>query len=334
MKTAILGSGAWGTTLAILLHSAGAEVSLWDYNQKRAEAMRVSRENTESLRGTVIPDSVLITAEAAEALQGAEIALFVVPAQKMRENIRAVRQDIPIGAYVVTASKGIELTTLCRMSQIAQEELPEPFTAKIAALSGPNLAAEIAAGQPAAAVVASANIQAAEILRDAFNAPLFRVYSTDDSIGVELGGALKNVLAIAIGALDGLKFGVNAKAALMTRGIAEIGRLAVAEGAHHLTLAGLAGLGDVIATCSSPLSRNYSLGFELTSSGDGLEAILQKRHSVTEGVATSYAALEMARRNSIEMPIARAVCDLFEGRKPIELVEALLRRERRAERDT
>ncbi len=333
MKTAILGSGAWGTTLAVLLHSAGASVSLWEYNPTRAEAMRNSRENAEFLHGAAIPAAVLITADAAEALQGAEVVLFVVPAQKMRENIRAVRHAIPNGAYVVTASKGIELTTLRRMSQILQEELPETFADTIAALSGPNLAAEIAAGQPAAAVVASVNIQTAAILRDALNAPLFRVYSTDDIIGVELGGALKNVLAIAIGALDGLKFGVNAKAALMTRGIAEIGRLAVAEGAHHLTLAGLAGLGDVIATCSSPLSRNYSLGFELTSTGVSLEAILQKRHSVTEGVATSYAALEMASRCAIEMPIARAVCDLFEGRKPIELVEALLRRERRAERD-
>jgi len=332
-KVAIVGSGAWGTTLAIGIAHKGIAVSLWEYQTERARAMRASRENVAFLPGIGLPTNIDVTADLATALSGAETVIFVTPSQKMRANVRQSAPFISATATVITASKGLELNSLLRMTQVLYEELPAGPRDRLVALSGPNLAREIAEGKPAATVVASRDITIACDVQDLLATPLLRVYTSDDVIGVEIGGALKNVIAIGIGATDGLGFGDNSKASLMTRGLAEIVRLAVAEGGHPLTLAGLAGLGDLIATCSSPLSRNYSLGRELTTTGNSLNTILAGRHSVSEGVMTARAALQMAARHNIQMPLTDALCRLFDGEDARQIVAGLLHRESRPERD-
>jgi glycerol-3-phosphate dehydrogenase (NAD(P)+) len=333
MRVAVLGSGAWGTTLAQVLIDKGIPVVLWEHRSDRAQHMRIRRENTEFLPGIPLHPDLEITEDLETAVTSANVVLFVMPTQLTRTNARQVAQYISSTAYVITASKGLEIHSFSRVSEILAEELPEGPRDRIVALSGPNLAREIAAGLPAATVVASHNEEVAHMARELLNTNTFRVYSTDDIVGVEIGGALKNVIAIAIGAADGLGFGQNSKSALMTRGLAEIVRLSRAEGANPLTLSGLAGLGDLIATCSSTLSRNYSLGYELVTTGQSLDEVLSGRHTVAEGVMTAYAALEMAARHEIQMPISRALCDLFEGCDARTLVTSLLQRDPRSERD-
>ena len=333
MNVAMLGSGAWGTTLARVLAEKGHAVTLWERDAARAASIQRERVNATFLPGIMLPPALTITADIDAALYHADAVFFVVPSQQMRQNARLAAPFIAADALVITGGKGIEVTTLARMTQILRDELPHAGRDRLAALSGPNLAREIAEGKPAATVVAATDATTARQAQELLATPALRVYTTDDVIGVELGGALKNVIAIGIGCADGLASGDNAKASLMTRGLAEIVRLAVAQGGHPLTLAGLAGLGDLIATCSSPLSRNYSLGRELTSSGRSLDAILAGRHSVAEGVMTARAALLMASASGIEMPITAALCHLFDGEDARTLVAGLLQRESRPERD-
>ena len=332
-QVAILGSGAWGTTLACMLAAKGIAVRLWEHHADRAQTMQRDHENALFLPGIPLPPTVTITADLAAAVTGAEVVVFVVPSQQMRSNARLVAPLIAPDAFVVSASKGLELGTLARMSEVLAQELPPGPRDRLAVLSGPNLAREVAEGKPAASVIASRDATTAQQAQALFTAQMLRVYSTDDVIGVELGGTLKNVIAIAIGGADGMGYGDNTKASLMTRGLAEMVRLAIAEGGHPLTLVGLAGLGDLIATCSSPLSRNYSLGRELASSGKSLDEILSERHSVAEGVLTARAAVQMAARHGIEMPIAQALCQFFDGHDAHELVAALMQRDLRPERD-
>jgi glycerol-3-phosphate dehydrogenase (NAD(P)+) len=338
---AVLGTGAWGTTLAILVarererHAQEAPVGhktaphervrLWEHRPERAVTMDHERENLTYLPGYPFPPNLGVTSDLAEAVTDRDLILLVTPSQSVREHARALAPLLEPEAVVICCSKGLELGTRLRMSQTLREELPTPI--RIGAMSGPNLAAEIARGLPAAAVVASADRAAAEMARAALNSPRFRVYSSDDVAGVELGGALKNVIAIGIGVSDGLGYGDNAKASFMTRGLAEIARLALAAGANPLTLAGLAGLGDLIATCSSSLSRNRTLGLELAK-GRRLDDVLAERHTVAEGAPTARAALELASDLGVEMPITEQIYQvLYEGKDVREAVQSLMLRD-------
>jgi glycerol-3-phosphate dehydrogenase (NAD(P)+) len=333
-RVAILGSGAWGTTLAVVLARKGTPVTLWDHAPGRAEAMQRDRVNAAFLPGIAIPSEVTVTADLAAALAEAEDVVFVTPSQRMRANARQAAQFILPTATIVSCTKGLEQETLARMSQVVHAELPEGLRDRVAALSGPNLAREIAEGKLAACVVASQDNDVACHVQAIFNAPTLRMYTSDDVIGVELGGTLKNIIAIAIGCVDGLGLGDNTKATLMTRGLAEILRLTVAEGGHPMTVAGLAGLGDLIATCSSPLSRNYTLGRDLAATGKPLAELLATRHTVAEGVPAARAAVQMAARHNLAMPIAEALCRLFDGEEVHTLIAALMQRELRPERDS
>src|SRR5262245_16058255 len=343
-QVAVMGTGAWGTTLARLVAleqirlaqeqgtSAAkpiAEVTLWEHQAERAAELQWQRENRAYLPGFPLPANLRVTPDLAEAVHGAEIVLLVTPSQRVRENARALAPLLAPGMLVVSGSKGLELGTHLRMTEVIAEEVAPG--APVAALSGPNLAGEIARGQPAAAVVAATNVAAAEQVRGALRTPDFRIYTSDDLIGVELGGALKNIVAIGIGVSDGLQYGDNARASLMTRAIAEISRLALAAGANPLTLAGLAGLGDLIATCASPLSRNRTLGLELAT-GRSVEQILGERRTVAEGVATTKAALELGSALGVDLPIAAEMARvLFEGKSVREAVRSLMVRDPKRE---
>jgi glycerol-3-phosphate dehydrogenase (NAD(P)+) len=333
-RLAVIGSGAWGTTLALMTaaHRAtagGEPVTLWEYQPERVAAMRAARENVTFLPGHRIPSDLLVTADLGEAVAGADVVLVVTPAQRTRVALTALRPHLPPGAAIVCASKGLELGTHLRMTQIAAQELGA--TAGITALSGPNLAAEIARGLPAAAVIAGEDEAVTERVREALATPRLRLYTSHDVIGVELGGALKNIIALGVGISDGLGYGDNAKASIMTRGLAEMARLALAAGADPLTLAGLAGLGDLIATCSSPLSRNRTLGLELAR-GRRLADVLAERHSVAEGVTTTRAALELAQALDVDLPITAQLAQvLFDDKDVRQVVSELMEREPRHE---
>jgi glycerol-3-phosphate dehydrogenase (NAD(P)+) len=334
---AVLGTGAWGTTLARLVaaeqqrlaaedgRASEASVLLWDHVPERAAAMERERQNATYLPELPFPPSLHVTADLAQAVRGRDLILLVTPSQTVRANARALAPHLAPGAIIVCASKGLELGTRLRMTQVLAEELPD--TVSLAALSGPNLAREVANGLPAAAVVASRDAAAANTARAALTTPRFRVYTSDDVVGVELGGALKNLIALGVGISDGLGYGDNAKAGFMTRALAEIARIALAAGANPLTLAGLAGLGDLIATCSSPLSRNRTLGLELAQ-GRSLDEVLAERRTVAEGVSTTRAALELARDLGVEMPITEQIAKvLFEGKDVRAAVAELMVRE-------
>ena len=343
-KIAVIGSGAWGTTLARLValeqihqaQSRGAaasepigEVTLWEHIPERAAEMQWGRENRSYLPGFPLPANIRVTADLAEAVAGCDIVLVVTPAQRVRENVRALARSLMPGAIIVCGSKGIELDTHLRMTEVIGQEAPDGSIA--ATLSGPNLAGEIARGLPAAAVVASTDAGAVERVRAALSTRNFRLYTSQDVVGVELGGALKNIIAIGIGISDGLDYGDNAKASLMTRALTEIARLALAAGANPLTLAGLSGLGDLIATCSSPLSRNRALGLELAK-GRTMEEVLMERRTVAEGVTTTRAALQMAQELGVELPITAAISSvLFESKPVREAVTSLMIRDPKSE---
>jgi glycerol-3-phosphate dehydrogenase (NAD(P)+) len=334
-KIAVIGSGAWGTTLARLVATApqnaasGVTVYLWEHHVERAAVMERERENRAFLPGFSLPYGLRVTADLAVALAEAEIALMVTPSQRMREQARLVAPLLTPGALVISASKGLEVGSHLRMTQLLAQELPQGVT--LAALSGPNLAAEVARGLPTGSVVACEDREAVVRARTVLSGPTFRVYSSDDLAGVELGGALKNIIALGVGVNDGLGYGDNAKATFMTRGLAEMSRLALAAGANPLTLSGLAGLGDLIATCSSPLSRNRTLGLELAA-GRSLEEALAARKTVTEGVATTRAALELAANLGVELPITEQIARvLFEGKPVREAVSSLMERDPKSE---
>jgi glycerol-3-phosphate dehydrogenase (NAD(P)+) len=328
----VIGTGAWGTTLAILAArreagdgSDAPEVTLWEHRPERAADMERRRENSAFLPGFGFPPRLRVSSDLPEVVAGCDIVLLVTPSQRVRENARALRPHLMPGATVVCASKGLEVGTHVRPTEVIAQELG-PGVA-VAALSGPNLAGEIARGMPAAAVVAAASVEVAERVRGALTTPRFRLYTSDDVAGVELGGALKNIIAVAVGISDGLGFGDNAKASLMTRGLAEMARLAVAAGADPLTLAGLAGLGDLIATCSSPLSRNRTLGLELAK-GRRLDDVLAERRTVAEGVTTTRAALELAAALGVDLPITQQLAlVLFEGKDVRRVVSDLMERD-------
>jgi glycerol-3-phosphate dehydrogenase (NAD(P)+) len=325
-RVGVIGTGAWGTTLAILLAQKGFETTLWEHQLERAEEMERDRENRAFLPDFHFPFSLRVTANLPEAVAGRELVLVVTPAQRLRENIRAIAPHLAPDAIILCGSKGLEIDTLKRMSEVIAEELPEGLRGRIAVLSGPNLAREVARGLPGAAVIAAADRAVAEAARETMNTATFRVYTSSDVVGVELGGALKNIIALGAGANDGWGYGDNAKAAFMTRGLAEIARLGIACGANPLTFVGLAGMGDLIATCASPLSRNRYVGLEMAK-GRKLDDVLAGMKSVAEGVTTTKAARELAERYGIDMPITKTIyAILFEGKNARQgVIELMLR---------
>jgi glycerol-3-phosphate dehydrogenase (NAD(P)+) len=326
VSVGVIGSGAWGTTLAMLLAKKGIRTTLWEHHPARAAALQLQRENAVFLPGIRFPDALRVTSRIAEAALGQDMLLLVTPSQRTRENVRLLAAYIGEQTLLVSASKGIEIDTLKRMTEVIAAELPRAHQ-RIAALSGPNIAREVAEEKPTAAVVAAYDEKVAVEVRTLLNTAHFRVYTASDLVGIELGGALKNIIALGAGFNDGLGYGENAKAAFMTRGLAEITRLGTAAGANPLTFAGLAGIGDLIATCASPLSRNQQLGRRLAA-GEKLDAILASMHSVAEGVYTTRAALQLAAHYNVEMPITRQLgLVLFEGLDPHKAVPELMLRD-------
>ena len=325
---AVVGATTWGATLAIILARRGVSVRLLARTDEEARGLDARREHAR-LPGHRFPPTLALTADPREALAGASVVVVAVPSSHVRAAARGVAGYLGDDAVVVSAAKGIELGTLKRMSEVIAEELP---SARVCALSGPNLAKEVAAGLPSTTVIASADSGAAEAAQALLNSGAFRVYTNADLVGTELGGVLKNIVALGSGVVHGLGMGDNARAALVNRGLAEMTRLGVAAGASPLTFAGLAGMGDLIATCYSPLSRNHRLGIELGRGKPLDEALAALGGQVAEGVNATRAALDMAARLGVEMPIAQVTGRvLFEGMSPREAAAALMSRAPRAE---
>lgn len=330
MRCAVVGAGAWGTVLADLLARNGHDVRLWAYEPDVVESVNRHHENTRFLQGHALAPEVSAMGDLTQALDGAELVTLATPSHVLRPIVKSARGALEATAPIVVASKGIERGTLALMTEIAQQELPG---ATVVALSGPSFAAEVASAQPTAVVVASREAEAASIAQRAFSSRYFRVYTHTDVTGVELGGALKNVMAVATGIAEGLGLGFNARAALITRGLAEMTRLGVALGADAGTFAGLAGLGDLVLTCTGSLSRNRAVGFEL-GKGRRLEDVLRDRETVAEGVVTAQSARELAARKGVEMPIVDTVNRvLFEGQPARSAIASLMTRDLRAEVD-
>jgi len=333
MRVAVLGSGSWGTALAKVLSDKGHRVTLWGRRPELAADIREKRENATFLPGFRLADSLDATADLAEALHGAEMLVMAVPTHGIRETLQRCEALIPRGIPVVSATKGIEQETLYFVNEMIASEVPWT-EANFVALSGPSFAKEVAAGLPTVVVAAAKDLGLARAVQQAFwTENRFRVYLTDDVVGVEVGAALKNVIAIAAGASDGLGFGHNARAALITRGLAEIARLAMKMGGDALTLAGLAGMGDLVLTCTGELSRNRYVGFEL-GKGRTLDEIVGSMRQVAEGVRTAKSARDLSRREGVYMPIIEQVyAALYEKKDLPQAVSELMTREAGHERD-
>lgn len=323
---AILGAGAWGTALARVLAERGESPRLWTWQLAHATAMQSERENREFLPGFPLPPAIEPTADLARALTGADAALLVVPTSGFRETLERARPHLAPGAAIIIASKGIEPGSLMLLSEVVEAVLGAEARARVVVLSGPSFAKEVAQGLPTSIAAASTSEPLALHVQHRFSSDHFRVYAGEDPVGVQVGGALKNVIAIAAGACDGLGFGYNTRAALITRGLAEVARLALAKGGHVLTLAGLAGLGDLVLTCTGELSRNRTVGYEL-GRGKGLHEALGELGHVAEGVVTADSAYHLAERLNVDLPICSEVYRvLFEGKPVSEAVRAVLSR--------
>ncbi len=336
-RIAVIGAGAWGTALAMVLgrkgNSSGHEVRLWARETEVVESIARCRINERFLPGFTLPESIAATSDLNVALEGAEIVVSVMPSQHCRKLFEQMATAIPRETIFVSCTKGLEDGTLMRMTEVIEDVMSRRgFTAKVSALSGPSFAKEVARGDPTAVTVASADGEVMRAVQQAFNDSRFRVYTNDDVIGVELGGALKNIIAIAAGVCDGLGLGHNSVAALITRGLAEIARLVVACGGRLDTMAGLAGLGDLVLTCTGDLSRNRSVGVELGKGRRLSDIIAGMQGAVAEGVFTTKAAVGLARKKSIEMPITEQMFAILEnGKSPEKAIEELMTRAARAE---
>jgi glycerol-3-phosphate dehydrogenase (NAD(P)+) len=330
MRCAVVGAGAWGTALADLLAGAGHETSLWALEPDVAESINRDRENRRFLAGLPLAAGIRATNDVCEAVKGAAIIVFATPSEHLRKVARQSAQFIDQHAHLVVATKGIERETLALMTSVVEDELSGRA---VVGLSGPSFAAEVVAHQPTAVVAASTNAEAAQVVQNTLKSPSFRVYTNDDVVGVELGGSLKNVMAIATGIVEGVGLGHNSRAALITRGLHEMTRLGVALGANASTFAGLAGLGDLVLTCTGALSRNRALGIEI-GRGATLEGALAGKETVAEGVVTAVSARTLAARHQVDMPIVEmANRILFEGQTARDAVPELMARELRAEQD-
>jgi glycerol-3-phosphate dehydrogenase (NAD(P)+) len=329
-RAAVLGAGSWGTTFAKVLADAGCRVTLYARRPELVAAIGESRENPDYLPGIRLPSAVTATVDAEEALDGAAIVVLAVPSQSLRENLTRWRPFLPGDASLLSLMKGIELGTTKRMSEVICE-VTGAGAERIAVLSGPNLAREIAEEQPAATVIACADTARAGALQAACHTPYFRPYTNPDMVGCELGGAVKNVIALACGIAEGLGFGDNTRASLITRGLAETARLGLALGAELTTFAGLAGLGDLVATCSSPLSRNRTFGEKL-GRGMTVEEVQESTRQTAEGVKSCRSVLDLARAHGIDVPITEAVVRVcHEGEAPARMVKAIMSREAKPE---
>ena len=330
MKCSVVGAGAWGTALANVLAANGHSVALWAREPDVVVSINDRRENSRFLPGVCIHDGVRATGVMTDALGGADLVTYVAPSHALRDVVTTGASAVAASAVLVVASKGIERESLVIMTDVVSGSLPRHA---VVALSGPSFAAEVANGQPTAVVAASADNDAAERVQRALSSDVFRVYTHDDVVGVELGGALKNVMAIATGIAEGVGLGFNSRAALITRGLAEMTRLGVALGANPATFAGLAGLGDLVLTCTGALSRNRALGIEI-GKGSSLEHALEGKDTVAEGVLNTISARALAEREGVDMPIVLAVHRiLFEAQQPKRAISELMRRELRAEQD-
>jgi glycerol-3-phosphate dehydrogenase (NAD(P)+) len=329
--TAVLGAGSWGTALAIHLANAGHGVRLWARDHLLVEELHRARVNARYLPDAALPGAIGVTSSLGAALDGADFVVTAVPSHGLRAVIRSAAPHIQDGAILVSATKGLEAGTMLRMSEVLQAETDTRFPAVV--LSGPSFASEVARGLPTALLAASAHHDAATAVQERFRGAGMRLYVSDDVAGVEVGAALKNVIAIAAGVVEGLGLGHNALAAVITRGLAEISRLACAEGGKRETLAGLSGLGDLVLTCTGELSRNRRVGIEL-GRGRSLDEILAGMRMVAEGVRTTGAALALGAKHGIELPIAAQMKDVLDGRcSPADGVAALMGRRQRAEID-
>lgn len=330
-RIAVLGAGSWGTAFAKVLADAGREVVLWSRRPQVADAVARQQCNPDYLPGVVLPSTLQATTDAPTALDGADAVVFAVPSQTLRDNLGIWRGDLPTGATLVSLAKGVELGSLKRMSEVVSE-VAGAASDRVAVVSGPNLAREIAAGQPTATVIACSDHERAVALQHACVTGYFRPYTNTDVIGCELGGACKNVIALACGIAAGLGFGDNTLATLITRGLAETARLGAALGADEMTFAGLAGLGDLVATCASPLSRNRSFG-ERLGRGDSIERAQQATHGqVAEGVKSCTSIRALAARHGVEVPITEGVHRVcHEGETPKDLAAELLGRAHKPE---
>lgn len=327
-RTAVLGAGSWGTALAALWAKQGNDILLWGHNPERAEQLRSTRENTEYLPGVPLPESITVTSELRDCA-GAELVVFVTPSTALRSIAEQLRPHVSRDAVLLSCTKGIEHGSGMRMTQILGEVLPEHT---VAVLSGPNLAVEVSRDRPTATVLGCEQAECAEELQQHLGSPLFRIYSSNETKGIELGGALKNVFALAAGCSDGFGLGDNSKAALVTRSLAEMLRLGTAMGGQPETFYGLSGAGDLIATCFSQHSRNRRVGEQL-GRGRTLAQIAERSHSVAEGVPTTKSAYECARKLNIDTPIIDQVyAVLHEGKQPAQALQELLGRDQKAER--
>lgn len=332
MRTAVMGMGSWGTAFGMVLADAGNDVVLWGRNESLAQTVAREHQNPDFHPGIELPPSIWATADPEQALHGAEVVVLAVPAQTLRDNLTRWHDLIPRDAVLVSLMKGLEVGTHERMSQV-MAEVTGASPQRLAVLSGPNLAREVAHRQPAASVVACSDELVAMRLQQACMTPYFRPYTNTDVVGVELAGVVKNVIALATGIAEGLRFGDNSKAAIITRGLAEMTRLGLAMGADAMTFMGLAGIGDLVATCMSPLSRNRTFGENL-GRGLSFDEVVAITSQTAEGVKSSTAVIELARRNGVDMPIAEHVSAVVHDGFPAqEMVRALMTRDAKPEWD-
>lgn len=329
-KIAVIGAGAWGTALAAHAARLGHQVTLWAREDEVVQSVRARRENAAFLEGVTLPETLGVTGALEEACAGAGIVLFVPPSAFLRRVATATAPHVPSGATVVIATKGIEADSQKLMLDVVAEAIPAAAPERLVVLSGPSFAREVASGLPTDVVVASRDAESAALVQDALHSPMFRVYTSKDPIGVEVGGALKNVLAIAAGVCEGLGLGTNARAALITRGLSEMARLGVALGGDPLTFMGLSGVGDLILTATGPLSRNRALGVKVA---EGLDpaAYLASQRTVAEGFLTAKAAFHLATRLQVDMPITERVYRVLHEGQP--LMEAMKQLMTRAQKD-
>lgn len=324
-KICVLGAGSWGTALALVVAKKGYNVSMWTLNEEQCEKINQTRENVDYLPGVNIPENISVTTKLEQAVVNSDVIVLAVPSQAIRSICKQIRPFVKENQILVDVAKGLEKGTGLRLSQVCESELPE---CKYVVLSGPSHAEEVSRDIPTTVVVASEDLKASEKVQDIFMSPKFRVYTNPDVVGVELGGALKNIIAFGAGICDGLGYGDNAKAALMTRGIREISRLGVALGAKTSTFSGLSGIGDLIVTCTSMHSRNRRAGI-LIGQGKSLDETLKEVKMVVEGITATEVAYEVSKELNIEMPITNAIYSvLHNGSDTDKVVEELMMRNR------
>ena len=329
-RIGVLGAGSWGTALAILLHDNGHDVTVWSIHEEEVETLNTTRRHERKLPGVEIPEGILFTTDMKETMSDKDVCVLAVPSPFIRSTCQKMKQYVRAGQIIVNVAKGIEENTLYTLTDIIEEELPY---ADACVLSGPSHAEEVSRRLPTTCVVSSRTRKTAEYLRSVFVSPVFRVYISPDMLGIELGGALKNVIALAAGTADGLGYGDNTKAALITRGIAEIARLGIKMGGKPETFYGLTGIGDLIVTCASVHSRNRKAGY-LMGQGYTMEEAMKEVQMVVEGVYSAKAALELSRKYQVEMPIVEQVNKvLFEHKNAEEAVKELMLRDKKIESD-